>query len=96
MSALPPSIAVLPFENLTTGIDTEHFARGFAEDLTGNLTKFTPLRVIASGSAAALGRAGASRSETARAWKIDFLMEGSVRIRGETLRVTARLVRGDG
>ncbi|MHC4939776.1 MAG: tetratricopeptide repeat protein [Planctomycetota bacterium] len=88
------SIAVLPFENLGSDPDTDYFARGFSDDLIANLTRFPTLRVVASQSSFGLDRAAIA--EAAREWGLQFALEGTVRRRGDTVRVTTRLVRVDG
>ena len=50
MASPSKSIAVLPFDSLSDKPDAHYFARGFAEDLIGKLTRFDSLRVVASQS----------------------------------------------
>jgi TolB-like protein/tetratricopeptide (TPR) repeat protein len=87
------SLAVMPFRNLSEEPDTDYFARGFVEDLIANLTRFPALRVVASQSSFGWDADGSSREEVARAWDLQYLLEGSVRRRGATLRVSSQLVR---
>jgi TolB-like protein/tetratricopeptide (TPR) repeat protein len=87
------SIAVLPFQNLSSEPDTDYFARGFVEDLTANLTRFPSLRVVASQSAFGWDRGASSLEDLARDWGVGFVLEGSVRRRGTTLRVSTQLTR---
>ena len=87
------SIAVLPFRNLSEEPDTDYFARGFVEDLIANLTRFPALRVVASQSSFRWDGDASSREEVAQAWELDYVLEGSVRQRGATLRVGSQLVR---
>jgi len=96
MSAPSVSIAVLPFENLSSEPDTDYFARGFAEDLIANLTRFPSLRVLASQSSFGWEREGASLDDLADKWGVQFVLEGSVRRRGSTLRVGSQLIRVEG
>ncbi|MHC5012646.1 MAG: hypothetical protein ACYTG6_17160, partial [Planctomycetota bacterium] len=90
------SIAVLPFESLSEEEDTAYFARGFAEDLIANLSRFTSLRVVASQSSFTLGPLDPSSAARAREWRVDYLLLGSVRLRGGMLRINTQLVRVDG
>ena len=87
------SIAVLPFESLSEASDTAYFARGFAEDLIANLSRFTALRVVASQSSFTLGVLDPAALEQARAWGVDYALLGSVRLRGGMLRINTHLVR---
>jgi len=87
------SIAVLPFRNLSPEPDTDYFARGFVEDLIANLTRFPSLRVVASQSSFGWDPEGSSLEDLARAWDLQYVLEGSVRCRGSTLRVSGQLTR---
>jgi TolB-like protein len=86
------SIAVLPFENLSPDEGAGYFARGFVEDLIACLTRFSPLRVVAAESSLRLAGPDRSLDEVAQDWELDVALEGSVRLLGEQLRVTTRLV----
>ena len=92
MPATGATIAVLPFRNLSPEPDTAYFANGFVEDLTAELTRFSSLRVIAAQSAFALEHEG-SIEDAARAWRLDFLLEGSVRRGADNVRVGVQLIR---
>ena len=83
----PKSIAVLPFLDLTDGMNEEPFADGMTEELINKLSKVEGLRV----------RAGkrSNAGDIARSLGVAYLLDGSVRKSGATLRVAARLVRAD-
>ena len=87
------SIAVLPFRNLSPEPDSDYFARGFVEDLIANLTRFPTLRVVASQSTFGWDGREPAPEAIAGAWDLKYLLEGSVRCRGSTLRVTTQLIR---
>ncbi|MHC4136935.1 MAG: tetratricopeptide repeat protein [Planctomycetota bacterium] len=87
------SIAVMPFRNLSPEPDTDYFARGFVEDLIANLTRFPSLRVVASQSTFEWDRLDPSPKDIAREWDLQYVLEGSVRCRGSTLRVSTQLIR---
>ncbi|MHC4957669.1 MAG: tetratricopeptide repeat protein [Planctomycetota bacterium] len=89
------SIAVMPFRNLSTEPDTDYFARGFVEDLVANLTRFPSLRVVASQSTLGWDGTDPAPEDIARAWDLQYVLEGSVRCRGTALRVSARLMRAN-
>jgi TolB-like protein len=88
----PPTLAVLPFEILSTDRSHEVFARGVEEDLLGALSRFRPLRVVAPASAGRPGLAALAPGEAGRALEADYLLVGSVRASGGRLRVSTRLV----
>lgn len=90
------AIAVLPFESLSGETDAAYFARGFAEDLIANLSRFTSLRVVASQSSFTLGALDSAAEARAREWGVDYVLLGSVRLRGGTLRIATQLVRLEG
>ncbi len=96
MQTTATSIAVLPFESLSPDADTAYFARGFAEDLITNLSRFTTLRVVASQTSFAMGGADGATGNRAREFGVQYLLTGSVRVRGDLLRASARLLRVDG
>lgn len=85
-----PSIAVLPFENLSADPEHGYFADGVVEDLITALSRFKGFAVAARNSSYAV--ASADPVEVARTLGVRYLLEGSVRRRGEALRVTARLL----
>ncbi|MHC4995263.1 MAG: hypothetical protein ACYTGQ_09455, partial [Planctomycetota bacterium] len=87
------SIAVLPFECQGANVDIAYFARGFSEDLIAQLTRFQALRVVSSLSSFSiqLDNPG-DGAEVARQWGVDYLLEGGIRLRDDTLRVSTRLV----
>jgi TolB-like protein len=91
--ALPPepSIAVLPFEDLSRERDQGYFADGIAEEVLNRLADIEGVRVIAKGSAFRF-RGGETAETVARALGVDYLLMGAVRKDGSQLRITAQLV----
>jgi adenylate cyclase len=87
-----PSIAVLPFANLSGDPDQEYFADGLTEDILTALTRFTQLKVIARNSTFVYKGRAVSIHDLARDLGVRYVLEGSVRRAGERLRVTAQLV----
>jgi adenylate cyclase len=87
-----PSIAVLPFADMSSARDQDYFCEGMAEEIINALTKVDNLRVAARMSAFQFK----GRSEGARqigdALNVKMLLEGSVRTAGNHLRVTAQLI----
>ncbi len=86
-----PSIAVLPFTDLSAQRDQEYFCHGLAEELINALTKVRQLRVVARTSA--LRDEPLDVREIGRRLQVETILEGSVRKAGDRLRITAQLVR---
>jgi serine/threonine-protein kinase len=87
-----PSIAVLPFANLSADKENEYFSDGLAEDILDALAKLPGLRVIARTSAFAFRGAGVDVREIGAKLAVGHVMEGSVRRAGTRIRVTAQLI----
>ncbi len=87
------SIAVLPFLDLTDEMNEEPFAEGMAEELIGKLSKVPGLAVAPPASSNAFQAKQASVSQVAKALNVAYVLDGSVRKSGSTLRVAARLTR---
>jgi TolB-like protein len=95
-AALPlpdrPSLAVLPFANMSGDPAQEHFADGISEDLTTGLARIRWLFVIARNSAFAYKGRAVDVKQVSRELGVRYLLEGSVRRSGRRLRITAQLV----
>lgn len=87
------TLAVLPFEELGV-VDTDMFADGVVEEITGALSRSRDFDVIARQSAYALRGQAIAVPEAARLLGADYLLEGSVRRAGERVRISAQLLRG--
>jgi TolB-like protein len=92
--ALPdkPSIAVLPFANLSGDPDQDHFAYGMAEDIITALSRYPTLFVIARGSSFAHDGHGVDITLVGGKLGVRYVLDGSVRKGADRIRVTARLV----
>jgi adenylate cyclase len=92
--ALPnkPSIAVLPFDNLSGDPEQEYFADGITEDIITGLSRFRSLFVIARNSTFAYKGRSPDVREVARDLGVRYVLEGSVRRGGERIRITGQLV----
>ena len=86
------SIAVLPFENMSSDPEQEYFADGIAEDILSLLTGIRELRVISRSSAFAFKGQGLEIPEIAERLDVAHILEGSVRKSGNKVRVTAQLI----
>ena len=87
-----PSIAVLPFSNLSSDADQDHFADVLTEDITTALSRYRDLFVISSHSAFAFkGKAGDVK-QIARELGVRYILEGSVRWAGGRVRIGPQLI----
>lgn len=91
-SAPTPSIAVLPFRDMSADRDQEYFCEGIAEELINALTQIEGLRVAARTSAFQYKDKEADIRRIGRDLDVGAVLEGSVRKAGSRLRITAQLV----
>jgi non-specific serine/threonine protein kinase len=87
-----PSIAVLPFTNMSADPENEYFSDGLTEEVISDLARLSSLRVISRNSAMVLKGTRKDTSTLARELGVSHLVTGSVRRAGQALRVTADLV----
>jgi len=87
------SIAVLPFVDMSQGKDQEYFSDGLSEELLNLLARVPQLRVIARTSSFAFKGKEIGIAEIAKTLNVANVLEGSVRKSGDTLRITAQLIR---
>ena len=94
--ALPnkPSIAVLPFTNMSGDPEQEYFADGLVDDLITSLSKIPNLFVIARNSSFAYKGQTAEIRQVAHELGVRYVLEGSVRKAGNRLRITGQLIEG--
>lgn len=94
--ALPdkPSIAVLPFTNLTSDREQEFFADGMTEDIIGALSRIRDLFVISRSSSFVYKNRAIRAEDAARELGVRHILEGSVRVAGSRVRVAAQLIDG--
>ena len=88
-----PSIAVLPFVNMSPDKDQVYFSDGLSEQMLDLLVKVPQLRVIARTSSFSFKSKEVDAQTIARALGVSHLLEGSVRKSGNRLRISAKLVR---
>jgi adenylate cyclase len=91
-SADRPSIAVLPFDNLSGDPEQEFFADGMAEDIITGLSRFRSLSVRARSSTFGYKGKSPDVREIARDLGVRYVLEGSVRRSGERVRITGQLI----
>jgi TolB-like protein len=89
------SIAVLPFADMSEKKDQEYFSDGLSEDLIDLLTKVPELHVPARASSFYFKGQHATIREIAKALAVAYVLEGSVRKSGNTVRVRTELIRAD-
>ena len=87
-----PSIAVLPFDNLSGDAEQEYFSDGMAEDLITDLSKISGLSVAARNSSFSFKGQMPDVRDVAEKLGVKFVLEGSVRKMGERLRINAQLI----
>ena len=87
-----PSIAVLPFQNMSTDPEQEYFADGLVDDIIIALSRFTSLFVIARNSAFTYKGRSVEVKQIGRELGVRYVLEGSVRKAGARLRITGQLV----
>jgi adenylate cyclase len=99
VAALPlpdkPSIAVLPFENLSGDPEQEYFADGMVEDITTALSRIRWFFVIARNSTFTYKGRAVDVKQVGRELGVRYVLEGSVRKSGNRIRVTAQLVEAE-
>jgi len=90
-----PSVAVLPFVNMSEDASNEYFSDGLTETLLHMLAQLPDLHVAARTSSFAFKGKSASIDEIATALGVAHILEGSVQKSGERVRITAQLIRAD-
>jgi TolB-like protein/class 3 adenylate cyclase len=87
-----PSIAVLPFQNMSGDPEQEYFADGMVEDIITALSRFKELFVIARNSSFAYKGKAIDLKQVGRELGVRYVLEGSVRKSGSRVRVTGQLI----
>jgi len=88
-----PSIAVLPFTNLSADPEQEYFCDGMAEEIINALTRVEGLRVVARTSCFAFKGKNEDIRGIGRKLNVDHVLEGSVRKAGKRVRITGQLIK---
>ena len=87
-----PSIAVLPFDNMSGDSEQEYFSDGISEDIITDLSKISGLHVIARNSSFVFKGANVNIKQAATELGVRYVLEGSVRKSGDRVRITAQLI----
>ncbi|MDP6342211.1 MAG: adenylate/guanylate cyclase domain-containing protein [Alphaproteobacteria bacterium] len=90
-----PSIAVLPFDNMSDDPEQEYFSDGIAEDIITDLSKFSWLTVVARNSSFAFKGQAVDLRTVAKELGVRYVLEGSVRRAGSRVRINAQLIDAD-
>jgi TolB-like protein len=91
-TALPNSVAVLPFANMSPNAADAYFAQGVHEEVLNQLAKLKALNVIARTSVLRYADTQIPIPDIARELNVQTIMEGSVRYAGDSVRITAQLI----
>jgi TolB-like protein len=86
------SVAVLPFDNLSGGPESDYFSEGVTEEIIGALARVDGLKVISRTSVVALKGSRLTLPQIADTLGVRHVLEGSVRRAGDRVRVTAQLI----
>ena len=87
-----PSIAALPFTNMSSDPEQEYFSDGITEDIITELSRFRELFVIARNSSFSYKGKAMKVQDIATDLGVRYVLEGSVRVSGKRIRVTAQLI----
>ena len=87
-----PSIAVLPFHNMSGDAEQEYFADGITEDIITELSRFKELSVVSRNSSFVFKGKSLGLREVGEKLKVLYLVEGSIRKAGNRVRITAQLI----
>lgn len=90
-----PSIAVLPFQNMSGDAEQEYFVDGLVEDIITALSRFRSLFVIARNSSFSYKGKSPDIRQVGRELGVRYVLEGSVRKAGNRLRITGQLIQAD-
>jgi TolB-like protein/Tfp pilus assembly protein PilF len=94
-TSMDKSVAVLPFENLSSDKENAFFAQGIQDEIITTLSKISGLRVISRTSTAHYSSAPENLSEIARQLHVSNVLEGSVQKAGEKVHINVQLIQAD-
>lgn len=87
-----PSIAVLPFQNMSSGLERDYFAEGVVEDITTALSRHRWLFVVARNSSVTYKDRAVDIKQVGRELGVRYVLEGSVRKAANRVRITGQLI----
>src|SRR5207249_10737354 len=94
-ATLDKSVAVLPFENLSSDKENAFFAQGIQDEIITTLSRISGLRVISRTSTAHYQSAPENLSEIGRQLRVSNVLEGSVQKAGDRVHINVQLIRAD-
>src|SRR6478672_10897317 len=94
-ATLDKSVAVLPFDNLSSDKENAFFAQGIQDEIITTLSKISGLRVISRTSTAHYNSAPENLSEIARQLRVSNVLEGSVQKAGDRVHINVQLIQAD-
>ena len=94
-ASMDKSVAVLPFENLSSDKENAFFAQGIQDEIITTLSRISGLRVISRTSTAHYKSAPENLSEIARQLRVTNVLEGSVQKAGDRVHINVQLIRAD-
>ena len=94
-AAMDKSVAVLPFENLSSDKENAFFAQGIQGEIITTLSRISGLRVISRTSTAQYGNAPENLPEIARQLRVSNVLEGSVQKVGDRVHINVQLIQAD-
>src|SRR5947199_2568433 len=94
-TSMDKSVAVLPFENLSSDKENAFFAQGIQDEIITTLSKISGLRVISRTSTTRYNSAPENLSEIARQLHVSNVLEGSVQKAGEKVHINVQLIQAD-
>jgi TolB-like protein/Flp pilus assembly protein TadD len=94
-AGMDKSVAVLPFENLSSDKENAFFAQGIQDEIITMLSRISGLRVISRNSTARYSSAPANLSEIARQLRVSNVLEGSVQKAGDRVHINVQLIQAD-
>lgn len=89
------TIAVLPFINMSASVENEYFSDGITEEIINALSKVKSLKVTSRTSSFFFKGKNIPVKKIARELKVSAILEGSVRLSGDTIRITAQLIQAE-
>jgi TolB-like protein/Flp pilus assembly protein TadD len=89
-----PSIAVLPFQNMSSDPEQEYLADGITDDIITNLSRFRDIFVIASNSSFAYKGKSVNVQDVSRELGVRYILEGSIQKSKDEIRINAQLIEG--
>jgi adenylate cyclase len=90
-----PSIAVLPFDNMSDDPEQEYFSDGMTDELIGDLAKIKDILVISRNSAFTYKGKTVKAQQIAKELNVRYILEGSVQKSGDRVRIRAQLIDGE-